>query len=84
MSMQVIYVSSRADEALLEALRREPFPDAQHEPHEVSSQVAMLLQDCVTRVQSMLRNSATVHIRDVLQSQQALLERASALWEECT
>ena len=32
-----------------EALRREPFPDAQHEPHEVSSQAAMLLQDCVTR-----------------------------------
>ena len=56
MSMQVIYVSSRTDEALLEALRREPFPDAQHEPHEVSSQVAMLLQNCVTRVQPMLRN----------------------------
>ena len=43
---QVIYVSSRADEALLEALRKEPFPDAQHEPHEVSSQTSMVLQDC--------------------------------------
>ena len=33
--MQVIFVSSRADEAFLEALRKEPFQDAQHEPHEV-------------------------------------------------
>ena len=39
-SMQVIYVSSRADEALLEALHEEPFLDAQHEPPEVDSQAA--------------------------------------------
>ena len=33
--LQVIYTSSRSDEAFLEALRKPSFPDASESPHEV-------------------------------------------------